>query len=242
MAEQSCPTPGALVEIEINRVATQYREATKLLGLMRGILAGGEDAAIKLCAVPDHFDLDTAIGDQLTILGKWLGFPRCHCVCGITPPVAGFDCDGAYIGPYELTGFCAPGSSWVDCPTFGDGDVCLDDDEVYRRYLRARRYQMLGLYDLASLQTAIRLVWGDQAQVADAEVGRVILSPARALTADEIMQMPIAFRVLPIAPGIKAFVHLGTGSIAGFGTGWAGFCADAEWLCPSDPHTYSCAA
>lgn len=241
MAERPCPVPGDLVEIEINRVATQYREATKFLGLIRNILAEGEGAAISLCSIPDFFDLDTAVGDQLTILGKWLGFPRCHCVCGATPPVFGFDCDGTYAGPYTLVGFCAPGSSWVDCPTLGDGEVCLDDDETYRRYLRARRYQMLGLYDIASLQAAVRLVWGPTAQVADAGVGKVVLSPGRPLTDDEVAQLPIAFRVFPIAPGIKALVHLGTGPIFGFGTGWAGFCESAEWLCPTDPQTYFCA-
>ncbi|WP_100959019.1 DUF2612 domain-containing protein [Bosea sp. FBZP-16] len=239
MAERSCPVAGDLVETEIDRVATQYREATKFLGLVRNILAEGERAAISLCSLPDFFDLDTAVGDQLTILGKWLGFPRCHCVCGATPPVAGFDCE-EYAGPYTLVGFCSPGSSWVDCPTLGDGEVCIDDDEVYRRYLRARRYQMLGLYDIASLQTAIRQVWGETAQVADAAVGRVILSPGRVLTAAETAQLPIAFRVFPIAPGIKAYMHIGTGPIAGFGAGWAGFCEDASWLCASDPHTYFC--
>jgi hypothetical protein len=240
MAERACFSQGDLVEIEINRLATQYREAEKLKGLLRNILGGSEESGISLCAVPDFFDLDTAVDDQLTILGKWLGFPRCHCVCGVTPPVAGFDCDGDYEGPYTLVGFCSPGSSWADCPTFGDGDVCLDDDELYRRYLKVRRYQMLGLYDIASLQLGIRHIWGDTASVADTSVGRVILSPGRPLTADEVAEIPIAFRVFPIAPGIKAFLHNGNGPIAGFGAGWSGFCEDAAWLCAADPQTYFC--
>lgn len=238
MAERPCPVAGELVEEEVDKVATQYREATKFLGLIRAILAEGEDAAIKLCALPSFFDIDTAVGDQLTIIGKWLGFPRCHCVCDVAP-VFGFDCGGSY--GYQIAGFCEPGSSWVGCAPLGNSDLCIDDDETYRGMLKARRYQMLGLFDVASLQAAIRHVWGPTAQVADTSVGSVTLAPGRALTAAETAQIPVAFRAFPIAPGIRAMVHLGFGSIFGFGEGWGGFCEDAEWLCPADPHAYTCA-
>lgn len=239
MAERACPAEFDLVEDEVNRVATQFREATKFLGLIRGYLSQTEAAAIKLCDLPSFFDIDTAIGDQLTIIGKWLGFPRCHCVCD-APAVFGFDC-GPYVGPFTLSGFCAPGSTWLDCPPLGTSTLCIDDDEIYRGLLKARRYQMLGLYDIASVQAAIRHVWGGTAQVADASVGSVILAPGRALTAFETTVLPVAFRVFPVAPGIKALAHLGTGPIFGFGAGWGGFCEDAEFLCPTDPLTYTCA-
>ncbi|KRE07470.1 hypothetical protein ASE63_22485 [Bosea sp. Root381] len=229
---------GDLVEAEVDKVATQYREATKFLALVRAFLGEGEGAAIELNEVPSFFDIDSAAGDQLTIIGKWLGFPRCHCVCD-APAVFGFDCGSP--GPFTIAGFCAPGSTWVDCPPLGNSTLCIDDDEAYRGMLKARRYQMMGLYDVASLQAAIRHVWGDTAQVADTSVGSVILAPGRALTADETAQLPVAFRVFPIAPGIRAMVHLGFGPIFGFGTGWGGFCENAEFLCPTDPHTYTCA-
>lgn len=240
MAERACPVAGELVEEEVNKIATQYREAVKFLGMIRAFLAQTEDAAIKLCAVPDFFDIDTAVGDQLTIIGKWLGFPRCHCVCE-PPLVVGYGCGGAYTGPYTLVGYCAPGSSFISCPPLGNSTLCVDDDETYRGMLKARRYQMLGLFDIASLQSAIRHVWGPTAQVADTSVGSVILSPGRTLTLDETAQLPIAFRVFPVAPGISAQAHLGTGPIAGYGAGWGGYCEGAGYLCPVDPHTYTCA-
>ena len=240
MTERACPQPSELVEEEVNRVATQYREATKFLGLIRALLAQSEDAAIKLCAVPDFFDLDTATGDQLTIIGKWLGFPRCHCVCD-TAPVFGFGCEGGYTGPYRIAGFCEPGSSWVGCTPLGNGTLCIDDDETYRGMLRARRYQILGLFEIASLQAAIRHVWGETAQVADTRIGQIVLSPGRALSASESALLAVAFRILPVAPGIRAYAHLGTGPIAGYGEGWGGYCEGADYLCPTDPHTYTCA-
>lgn len=240
MTERPCPASGELVEEEINKVATEYREAAKFLGMIRAFLAETEDAAIKLCVVPSFFDIDTAVGDQLTILGKQLGMQRCHCVCD-APDVVGYDCGGGYTGPFNLVGYCAPGSTWVDCPPLGSSTLCIDDDETFRGFVKARRYQVLGLYDLASLQAAARHIWGATASVIDSRVGQVTIAPGRALNLDEAAQLPIAFRVLPVAPGIRGRVHLGTGPIAGYGAGWSGYCESAEWLCPADPHTYTCA-
>jgi hypothetical protein len=239
VTERSCPIEGELVEAEVNRVATQYREATKFLGLIRALLSEGEGAAIKLCAVPDFFDIDTAVGDQLTIIGKWLGFPRCHCVCE-APKVFGFKC-GTFTSSDQIAGFCEPGSTWAGCPPLGNGEICISDDEIYRGLLKARRYQVLGLYDIASLQAAVRHVWGSMASVVSSRVGSVTLAPGRVLTAFEMTIIPVLFRTLPIAPGIKGMVHYGTGPIFGFGAGWGGFCESAEFVCPADPLTYSCA-
>lgn len=239
MTERACPVPGELVEEEINEVATEYREATKFLGLIRALLAQPEDAAIKLCAVPSFFDIDTAVGDQLTILGKQLGFQRCHCVCD-APKVFGFRC-GPFTSSDRISGFCEPGSTWAGCPPLGAGDICITDDEVFRGFVKARRYQVLGLYDIASLQAAARHLWGNAASVISSRVGRVTLAPGRALSDFETMLVSVAFRVLPIAPGIKGMIHYGTGPIFGFGEGWGGFCESAEFICPADPYTYTCA-
>lgn len=230
---------GDLVEVEVHKVATQYREATKFLSLIRAILSEGEGAAIKLAEVPSFFDIDSAVGDQLTIIGKWLGFPRCHCVCE-APKVFGFKC-GDFVGSDHIAGFCEPGSTWAGCPPLGNGEICISDDEIYRGMLKARRYQVMNLFDIASLQSAARHIWGDAASVVSSRVGRVILAPGRGLTAFETLLVPVAFRILPIAPGIKGLIHYGTGPVFGFGEGWGGFCVSAEFICPSDPLTYSCA-
>ena len=231
--------PGDLVEAEVNKVATQYREAAKFLGLIRALLGETEQAAIKLDALPDFFDIDSAIGDQLTIIGKQLGFQRCHCLCE-APKVFGFKC-GDFASSDRIGGFCVPGSTWSDCPPLGNGEVCITDDEIFRGLVKARRYQVLGLYDIASLQAAARHIWGSAASVVSSRVGRVTLAPGRSLSEFETMLVPVAFRVLPIAPGIKGMIHYGTGPIFGFGEGWGGFCESAEFICPTDPNTYTCA-
>lgn len=230
-----------LVDGEIDRVLTQYRESPNLLGMIRSYLGQIEIAIDAAIAVPSFFDIAYAVGDQLTLIGKRMGFPRCHCICDVAP-VAGFDCVG-YTGPYELVGFCAPGSSWINCSPIGDSELCITDDATYRGMLLARRYQMMGLYDVASLHSAAQHVWGANASVADSGRGKVVVATGRALTAFETKALPIAFRVLPIALGIKALVSVTSGPVAGFGDGWAGFCETpepAEWLCASDPYAYSC--
>lgn len=234
----TCPEPGVLVEEEIDRVKTQIRESPNLLGLMRGLLGQVETIVLATCAVPSFFDIDDAVGDQLTIIGKRLGFPRCHCVCTV-PPIFGFNCGGAYNGPYTMAGFCEPGT-WAACRDTGVSDICINDDEAYRAILKARRFQALGMFDYDSLRTAARLIWGDTVSVSNLGGGRVVVAPGRALTGYEELIKPLAFRALPVAPGIKLMTSEATGRIAGFGTGWFGFCQGASWLCPVDPYLYSC--
>jgi len=255
----TCPLTGTMVEAEINRVATEYRESTRLLGLIRTYLRQVEEVAQAICAIPSYFDIETAVGDQLTLLGKRMGWPRCHCVC-VSIPVYGFECEDE-----TVLGFCDDGT-WINCGDAGNGELCLYNDEVYRTFLKARRYQMLGLYDIESLQTAMRHIWGPTAVVIDTRPGRVTLAPGRELTMQERLELPLVIRVMPIAPGIRVMVSLEAGRFAGFGEGWGGFCEQdeqltndfgepltndvgeplfvrvgANWFCPIDPHAYDCA-
>lgn len=227
-----CPDPGALVEAEIDRVLTQYRESPKLLHLIRTYLLQAEEALRVICSIPDFFDIDTSVGDQLTLIGKRLGWPRCHCYC-VTQPVFGFACEGVP-SEYTLTGFCDDSGTWVDCADFGVETVCITDDSVYRQFLYSRRYQFLGLYDIASLEAAVRHLFGPTGLVLDAGQRRVVIAPGRPLSADESALLPLYQRVLPVALGISIRFHLGALPVFGFGDGWGGFCEGAEWMCPEE--------
>ncbi len=270
MAE--CPVPGTLVEGEIDRVLTQYRESPKLLHMIRTYLGHLEQVILAICDLPSAFDIDTAVGDQLTVLGKRLGFPRCHCVCNVQP-VFGFACEGTP-SIDVIAGFCDDNATWADCGPFGTSDICITDDEMYRGFLRARRYQMLALFNLESLTAAVQNLFGPTATVLDAGVGRVVIAPGRELTAAEMALLQIYPRVLPVAPGIRVRFHFGALKVFGFGDGWGGFCEDwepdglplmvetgdiivtenddpiitgpltrdAEWMCAVDTHPYDCAA
>lgn len=231
--------PADLVEAEIDKIATQYREAERLKGYMRGVLSEVTEAASAIWDIPNHFDLMTARGEQLTFIGKRMGFGRCHCVCTMAP-VFGFACDDS--APMQpVVGFCE-GGTWADCGEDGDGQLCISDDEVYRAHLLARRYQMLGLFDVESLTTAMRTVWGPKAWIVDSHRGRIVLSPGRALDAEELRRCVLTLRILPIAPGIDVWMRLRTTPIFGFGDGWHGFCETpaAEWMCPVKIDPYAC--
>lgn len=230
----------AAIEDRIDRIATQYRESPLLLGLIRGYLGEIGAAYEAICSIPVAFDLDRSIGDQLTIIGKVLGWPREHCVC-VIPPVFGYDCEDPN-EEWPIVGYCAadPVSSWQDCVTVGLGSVSLQDDELYRRFLRVRRYQFLGLYDIESLGEAAIDMWGETAEVHDAQDRTVVISPGRALTAGERALVPLIFRVLPIAPGVRGLISYTTAPVFGYGTGWRGYAEPGLKLSPP-VFGYACA-
>jgi hypothetical protein len=263
-----CIDPEILIDEGVNRILTQYRESPNLLFLMRNYLRTATEVHTAICSLPEYFDLNTATGDQLTLLGKRMGFPRCHCICNVTP-VFGFACDGVP-SEYPIVGFC-DGGTWVDCGENGISDICIDDDETYRKFLLVRRYQMMRRYSLEDLTTALQIFYGPSAMVLDAGHGRVVLAPFRELTALETSLLQVVTRVLPIAPGIRTRFHFGTFKVFGFGEGWGGFCevvdagsvistesgpviwteggdtiaADAyqrhsDWMCAIDVKPYSC--
>lgn len=220
-----CPDDGELVEREIDRVLTQYRESPNLLFTARTYLRKVEEVIQSVCALPDFFNIETAVGDQLTLIGKRLGFPRCHCYCAVQP-VFGFECnDNTLDFEFPVVGFCEIGT-WKDCGDVGVAEICITDDDVYRAFLKARRYQFRSFYSIDDLTTALRFIWGPTAWVMDAGKGRVVMTPGRDLTADEVALLQIVARVLPIAPGINPRFHFGPSRVFGFGEGWGGFCEE----------------
>lgn len=218
----TCRDPAVMIEERIDRVLTQYRESPKLLHVIRTYLSQVVDVSQALCVVPEAFDLETAAGDQLTLIGRRLGWPRCHCVCDVEP-VFGFACEGFSLRP--ILGFCE-GGEWINCTSSGVSEICIDDDEMYRRFLKVRRYQFLNLYDLTSLEDSLRILFGENAGVMHAGQGRVIVTPGRDLTPGETSLLALYARVLPIALGIRLRFHFGIRRVFGFGEGWGGFAED----------------
>jgi hypothetical protein len=213
------------VEAEINHVLTQYRESPNLLFVIRNMLRQVAEAGDSICNLPEWFDLDHAVGDQLTLIGKRLGFPRCHCVC-VQPPVFGFDCEGGGTFGQPIVGFCEIGS-WADCADGGIAEICIDDDDIYRRFLQVRCYQALRRYDYASLKACATIMYGPSARVMDADNGHVVIAPFRILTDTEKNLLKLVPRIMPVAPGIRLLFHFSVYPVVlGFGEGWGGFCDD----------------
>lgn len=259
-----------LVDSGLDKIITQYRESPNLLFLIATYLRQLEMVHQSICELPEKFNLSDAEGDQLTLIGKRLGWGRCHCVCSVQP-VFGFSCDG-YEENYPIAGFCDENVTWVNCGEFGFGDVCINDDELYRKFLKVRRYQIDSRYDLESLSKCVKILFGPSGEVIHAGHGKVIIAPGRPLQDVEVAILQLYPRILPLAPGIEARFHFGQLNVFGFGEGWGGFCeqtneegfplqatndleihteygvplvtgvstTEASWMCQFDVNPYSC--
>lgn len=220
----TCRDPQEMVKERLDRVLTQYRESPKLLWMIQSYLASAITAHQQICDLPEKLDIETATGDQLTMIGKRLGWPRCHCVC-TSLPVFGFDC-----APDDdmtlIAGLCEDNSTWRGCADeFGVGELCINDDELYRKFLKVRRRQFLRLYHRESLEDAIKMFWGPQARILDAGHGRIVVAPGRELTGAEKGVLQLYPRVLPVQVGVQIRFHFGpTLNVFGFGEGWGELC------------------
>lgn len=216
-----CPADFEKVDERLRRVLTQYRESPKLIHLIRTYLRQVEIVEQAICDMPSFFDIRSAVGDQLTLIGKRLGFPRLHCVCNVQP-VFGFDCGNNSYG-LSILGFCTE-ATWADCADLGISFITVSDDEIYRKFLMARRYQVMAYFDPDSLKAAVRELFGPQAMVMDRRNGRVVVAPGRDLTPTELAVIQLYPRAIPVALGIRLRFHFGPLRAFGFGEGWGGFC------------------
>lgn len=234
----TCLDRESKIDEGVARLATQYRDSVKIKALIEHSLNEVADVADAICDMPEKHDILTAVGDQLTRVGKRLGWPRCHCVCSEPGPVFAWDCTPARPTRTHV-GFCDDVGTWDGCEDIGASELCFNDDGVYRGYLLARRFQALQIFDIDSLQASARHIWGDKASAYSMGGGDVCVSVGRELTAIEVRQLPLAFRVLPIAPGIRPFVDRTVGALWGFGDGWADLCTGV-WSCPELIDPYNC--
>ena len=178
-----------IIRHDLGQIADIIIEANGSRGFVSELLSAGDNAlsdeqqivapdpdCLPIPGIPEKFNIYTAIGDQLTIIGKWLGWPRCHYICQDVA-VFGFGC-GSTSGSVDIVGLCE-GGVWFGCGDGGTADICLDDDETYRGYLLARRYQARQLWDIDSLQAAAEHIWGDTATVISMGGGRAAIIPGR---------------------------------------------------------------
>lgn len=222
----SCPDPSVLLESKIDKIADQYRESPNLIGVIRDRLQQPAVLAQLVCEVIPYFDIDTAVGDQLTIIGKALGWPRCHCR-GQRRPVFGFACDDECGPPVvPIGGFCE--AEW-DCGNGPDYiEFCFTDDELYRGFVKARRWAIAGDYTHHGITMAARDVFGANAVIYDEGDGVIEIAAGRLLTNIEISIAHLYEQCLPIPPGVRLEINHSNGIPFGFGEGWGGFC-DGAW-------------
>lgn len=221
-----CQSRDEIFDNLIDRIATQYRESPRLIALIKAYVMEAAKASEVACHMLDYFDIDTAVGDQLTILGKALGWPRDHCI-GQRRPVFGFACDNECFIPSMLVGgFCE--ADWncgqgPDMVTF-----TFTDDELYRRFLKSRVITLTHDYTREALAEAAVVLFGDFATIWREVPGSSSVVTGRLLTDIEISIAHLYPQVMPIPPGIGLDIYHCDGPAFGFGGGWGGIC-DGHW-------------
>lgn len=110
----------------LKRFTSAHNQRPKFMTVAAALLQPIADIYASINSIPDLFDLDNAVGDQLDKIGEWVGVNR-----GIAVPLTGvyFSFDTAGVGFDEGT--------WFDAFNPESGLVRLADD-AYRTLLRAR--------------------------------------------------------------------------------------------------------
>lgn len=207
----NCPTD--IVDRALCRIITQYRESPRLLGVLRAYVDEAHEVTDALCGMESKFDLAEAEGEQLTIVGKQMGFPRVHCRGAYesvdpTPTVAPAPlCDGRFFSVRPRNPRCAfrldDGRTMCCGPDETPrSDYTFTDDELYRRFLYARATQINGNADFKTLTAAINQVFGPQSYIGYSSDGVVVAIANRALTVEEKRVEPLYRLVMPLPMGI----------------------------------------
>lgn len=156
---------------------------------------------IELCSA---FDVETATGQTLTLIGENAGWPRCHCnvrikpyfgfSCGSNPCVVAGGVSGFKLGPFICEG------------PIPREDYCFEDDELYRGFIKAfaRKAQSNGTVD--DINASIRDLWGEDASVIDANYGTVLIGTGRVLTGEEVTLGELYRQVIPVANGMGLII------------------------------------
>lgn len=201
-------------------VVTQYRESPNLLEFMR--IFSGALIPVGEAICNTVFDIDTSTGDQLTIIGKILGWPRTHC-SGVRKAFFGFCGDSCHGRTYNIGGFC---DDWYCGGTeqISAGEYTFTDDELYRLFLKSMVIRNDNDYTRQTLRESLKVLFGDDAGILRQTEGHVDVFTGRPLTVEEYEVAHLYHAVLPVAPGVSIGLYESDSAPFGFGGGWGEFC------------------
>lgn len=210
-----------LVDERMARIATQYRESPNLRALIETYIDTLVAPANAICEMT-VFDIDTATGSSLTIIGNAMGWPRIH-VAGQRPLVFGFECpDDCFNNAAYIGGFC---DSW-DCDTTpAYSSFEFTDDELYRGFLKSLVIRYDNDFSRTAVVEAAQALFGDGAGLLTETNGVVNVFTGRQVTTVERSIAHLYAQVVPVAHGVGFGLYETTnGSPFGFGDGWGEFC------------------
>lgn len=177
-----CASPSNLVAAFKSRLAHNYIEGANINAVLDALLAQVEEFETSACTLLDNFDCDTAVGEQLDIIGLLVGLPRTVCAVyrGI-PQVC-----GAAVVPFE--------------------DYTFADDDEYRKFIKAMIASRNFDGTLNGYTQILQFLFDDiplgdpltgDAKVLVAHAGYVLIGIPRALTDAENQLMELIKFILP---------------------------------------------
>ncbi|MBH3360771.1 DUF2612 domain-containing protein [Pseudomonas guariconensis] len=116
----------AKIEDYTGKITSEHSDKPKYMAMVQAVAACLLGAGDVSASLPEAFDLDSAIGAQLDVIGVWVGVTR-----NIPTPLTGvyFALDTAGLGFDE--------GAWQG-PFDPDSGITVLDDETYRILIRAR--------------------------------------------------------------------------------------------------------
>lgn len=110
----------------LNLITSEHRDKPKFVATVTANLAVGLRLQELLASLTEKFDIDTAVGQQLDVIGKWVGITR-----NVAIPISGvyFSWNGDFSVGWEY-------GVWQ--PNLSPVDVTSLPDDVYRTLIRAK--------------------------------------------------------------------------------------------------------
>lgn len=224
-----------MIDERLSRVLTQYRESDNLLGLITEYLKALGNIGAQIDELNEAFNIETSTGNQLTLIGKWLGWPRTHCE-GQRLPVFGYPCEGYRIN-YPVKGYCE--GVRYSCAQTPYQSYTFEDDDEYRNWLIVRGAaivaQQTSNFSYPLLEQTASIIFDDDVIVVRTLPGKITLCLTRYFTEYELSILHLVKEILPLPPGIGVVWAHCDGVPYGYGDGWGDTCTSNYYAIIRDP-------
>ncbi len=217
------------------KLAIQYKDSSRLKQLIEAIGFLVIENKLQYRNWFRLFNLDFASGDQLTLIGNLIGFPREHCnacmtwlssneVFGINNNV--FKINGSVLllnsNIPESTDFIlCDGRYWA-----GEiKDFIFENDEIYKNFIKAKLIYNFTKATINDALNAAKFIFGDKAFLYSEGYGQLIISIGSGQSTENLELLPLAYRIIPTPRGVRLRIINADKNVFGFGEGWGGFCS-----------------
>lgn len=156
---KSCSTSSNLIEAFLSRLSHVYQNGTNIRAFITAFLQQHEILEQNICQLLDNFNIDTAVGNQLDIVGLYVGLPRNICnvyrqlFFGFIKP--NDDCCTDFnVGLCDGEFYCGNTSQRFR-------DYTFVDDAEYRKYIKAIIYSQNFDGTLKQYERIVQYVFDD---------------------------------------------------------------------------------